>query len=78
MKSKKLNQHLPSKYRELLEKTWHLNRVHNGPEQLLGMQRVLDFIKKSSNAMGNYTLGNQGKPLILGPCLAHGQLRVLY
>ena len=52
MKSKKLNQHLPSKYRELLEKTWHLNRVHNGPEQLLGMQRVLDFIKKEFKCDG--------------------------
>ena len=56
MKSKKLNQHLPSKYRELLEKTWHLNRVHNGPEQLLGMKRVLKFIQKNFKVMERYTI----------------------
>jgi aminopeptidase-like protein len=46
MKSDLIGQKLPGKYRNLLESIWYLNRVHNGPEQLLGMKRVADFAKK--------------------------------
>ena len=54
MKSKNLSQYMPSKYKELLDGIWRLNRVHNGPEQLLGMKRVLKFIQK--NFKGDGTL----------------------